>query len=127
MSVLHRPKSKATTKLVVVNPAKVELESLKDQFGKQSSIAHLLGVDRSSVNRWLQGDDVPDPENDTKIAALRYVMARLSEIYLPEVASNWLLGINAFLMDRRPIDMLRDGRVAEVVAAIEQTKAGSYA
>jgi hypothetical protein len=40
---------------------------------------------------------------------------------------SWLKGINAFLGNQRPIDLLRNGRVSEVIAAIEQTETGAYA
>jgi uncharacterized protein (DUF2384 family) len=42
-------------------------------------------------------------------------------------ARKWLTGLNAHLGNRRPIDLLAKNRVAEVVAAIEQAEAGSYA
>ena len=42
-------------------------------------------------------------------------------------AAKWLQGVNAFLGNQRPVDLLRCGRISEVMAAIEQTEAGSYA
>jgi hypothetical protein len=37
------------------------------------------------------------------------------------------MGINAHLGDRRPIDLLREGSLSDVIAAIEALKSGSYA
>jgi hypothetical protein len=35
--------------------------------------------------------------------------------------------MNAHLADRRPIDLIRQGRLSEVIAAIEAEKAGAFA
>lgn len=110
-----------------VSPVSAEIDSLKASLGSQSNLAKLLGVDRSSVTRWLKREDFPDPENEEKIIALRYVISRLTRIFKEEVAASWLQGINALLGNQRPIDLLRNGRVTEVMAAIEQTETGSYA
>jgi hypothetical protein len=59
------------------NAASAELQSLKERFGNQAAGAELLDVDKSSVTRWLKRGDKPDPENEERIAALRYVMVRL--------------------------------------------------
>ena len=69
----------------------------------------------------------PDPENEEQIAALRLIALRLSRLYQPKTAMKWLLGVNAFLGNRRPTDLIRRGRIAEVLAAIEQTATNSYA
>jgi len=126
---LQRPKfhvRKSETKSTV-SPVPAEIDSLKTSLGSQSNLADLLGVDRSSVTRWVKGEDLPDPENEEKIIALRYVISRLTRIFKEEVAASWLQGINALLGNQRPIDLLRNGRVTEVMAAIEQTETGSYA
>jgi transcriptional regulator with XRE-family HTH domain len=104
-----------------------EIEVLREVFGNQSAVADVLGVDRASVTRWLQRKDSPDLENEEKIAGVRYVMIRLSKIFKPQVAESWLKGINAHLDNNRPLDLLRDGRITEVISAIEQMEAGSYA
>jgi len=41
--------------------------------------------------------------------------------------AKWLRGMNAHLGDRRPIDVIRQGRLSEVVAAIEAERAGAFA
>jgi len=109
------------------NAVLAELESLKERFGNQAAVAELLYVDKSSVTRWLKREDKPDPENEERIAALRYVMVRLLKVFTPEVAMDWLLGVNAHLADQRPIDLIKAGRVTEVLSAIEQADTGAYA
>lgn len=109
------------------NVVLAELQSLADGIGNQARVAELLDVDKSAMTRWLQKGDQPDPENEERIAALRYVMVRLMKLFKPPVAMDWLQGVNAHLGNRRPMDLLRHGRITEVLAAIEQAAAGSYA
>lgn len=98
---------------------------LTGQFGSQSSLAHALDVSRSRVSRWLRSE-VPDAENRARVEALEYVLARLCATLEPESARKWLEGFNAHLGNRRPIDLLRDGRVAEVIAAVEAMETGAF-
>ena len=105
---------------------RAKLQRLTAEFGGQSEVARLLDVDRSRVSRWLRGDE-PDASNGAMLEALEYVWTRLLRLYKPSTAVKWLHGFNAHLGNRRPISLLREGRVGEVIAAIEQDEAGSYA
>ena len=105
---------------------RAKLQGLTSEFGGQSEVARLLDVDRSRVSRWLRGDE-PDPSNGATLEALEYVWTRLLRTYKPSTAVKWLHGFNAHLGNRRPISLLKQGRVSEVIAAIEQHEAGSYA
>ncbi len=96
-----------------------------EAFGNKSVVADAFGVNRSTTARWHTHQ--PDPENELKIAALRLILLKLRTLYRPETAEKWLMGINAFLRDQRPLDLIKQGRFAEVLSAIEQTEAGGYA
>lgn len=104
----------------------VKLQRLTDEFGGQAEVARLLRVDRSRVSRWLRGE-APDPMNSAKLEALEYAFGRLLRTFKPATAVKFLFGINAHLGNRRPIDLLMVGRVADVIGAIEQAEQGSYA
>jgi uncharacterized protein (DUF2384 family) len=106
--------------------AQADLKYIEATFGKKSVIANAFGVDRATVGRWSFKHN-PEPENEVKIAALRLVLLKLLAFYAPTTAEKWLLGINAFLRDQRPIDFIKQGRIAEVMSAIEQEEAGGYA
>jgi uncharacterized protein (DUF2384 family) len=54
-------------------------------------------------------------------------MSHLLREYEPSTAEKWLFGINAHLRDRRPIDVIRMGGTLELLAALQQERAGSYA
>lgn len=115
--------AQAITNRETVFRAKVRY--LADQFQSQSRLARLLNVDRSNVSRWLRDQD-PEPENRSRLETLEFVYSRLTGFLQAETAEKWILGINAHLGNRRPIDLIREGRVAEVLAAIEQYELGSY-
>lgn len=105
---------------------RVKLRRLADALGGQSEIARLLRVDRSRITRWLAGDE-PDPRNRARLEALEFVVVRLLQRFPPTTARKWLSGVNAHLGHRRPLDLLANNRVAEVVAALEQADLDSYA
>jgi hypothetical protein len=54
-------------------------------------------------------------------------MSFLARLYEPETVERWLFGVNPHLRNRRPIDLIRAGRTLEVLAALRQERAGSFA
>lgn len=106
--------------------SQAKLRHLADSLGGQSEVARILRVDRSRITRWLT-DEAPDPLNQAKLDALEFVLSRLLQHFYPETARKWLVGLNAHLGNRRPIDLIAQNRVAEVIAAIEQDELGAFA
>jgi transcriptional regulator with XRE-family HTH domain len=106
--------------------ARQKLEALIDRMGSQAQVARALEVDRSRVSRWL-ADEEPDRDNLIKLEAVEFVLSRLLLSYRRQTAVKWLFGTNAHLGDARPIDLLKRGRVSEVLRAIEAEEAGAYA
>lgn len=105
---------------------KEKLRALTQDLGGQAAVAEMLGVSRSRVSRWLRTER-PDAGNRRKLEALEFVLGRLLERYELETALKWLRGFNAHLGDRRPVDLLVHGRVAEVLQAVEADETGAYA
>jgi uncharacterized protein (DUF2384 family) len=54
-------------------------------------------------------------------------MSNLRQLYSADTAALWLVGLNPHLGGRRPIDLLRVGREREVLDALAQERAGSFA
>jgi len=103
-----------------------KVEALRDDFRSAAQLADLLGVHRSQITRWLAGAGI-DPLNAERIDLLEMVWANLLRLYEREAALAWLTGMNPHLGDRRPIDLVRMGKIEELLSAIRQERAGSFA
>lgn len=90
-------------------------------------MAEALGVDRAQVTRWREGRTAPAAEVAARLVGLDTVVELLSGYLEPESIPKWLRGINAHLDNRRPLDLLRQGQLSPVIAAIEAMKSESYA
>jgi hypothetical protein len=101
-------------------------QTARRAFSSDAEMARAFGVDRSRVARWKQGD-APDSENAERLVGLDTTVALLSGFLAESSIPKWLSGLNAHLGDRRPIDVLRSGRLSEVIAAIEAEKSGAFA
>lgn len=103
-----------------------EAEAGKVAFGNQAAFADWAGTHRSQITRLAQGQDVGgDP--GWRIAGLVSVVLALLEVYEPDAVPGWLQGFNPHLNHRRPLDVLAEGDVAKVMAAIQATRVGSFA
>ena len=102
------------------------VQALVEDAGSRAEAAALLGVNCSRITRWL-GAEEPEEANRRTIDAVEFAIERLTTRYRLETAFKWLHGVNPHLRGSRPIDLLRSGRVAEVLAAIEADETGAYA
>jgi uncharacterized protein (DUF2384 family) len=102
------------------------LDSVTRVLGSDAAVAQALEVSRAQPQRWREGQ-APDPENRDRIIGLDAVIALLSGYLAESSIPKWLHGVNAHLGDRRPISLLREGRVSDVIAAIEAEKSGAFA
>ena len=103
-----------------------KLEAVTRDLGSQARVARLLGVSPSRVSRWLRTEE-PDANNRRKLEGVEFVLSRLLSLYGQDTAIKWLHGVNPHLRDRRPIDLLAEGRITDVLQAIDADEAGSYA
>jgi transcriptional regulator with XRE-family HTH domain len=108
-----------------VAPA-LKVEALSKDFHSQRKLAAALGVSPAQVSRWRRGQGI-DSDNAERLDLLELVMSSLLRLYEPETAEKWLFGLNPLLRHRRPIDVIRQGRPEELLAAIRQEQADSYA
>jgi hypothetical protein len=101
------------------------LENIIRAFGSDAAAAAALDVSRAQPRRWREGQ-VPDPENRDRIVGLDAVLALLAGYLEASTIPKWLNGVNAHLGNRRPISVLREGRLSEVIGAIEAEKSGAF-
>jgi transcriptional regulator with XRE-family HTH domain len=109
-----------------ISTARAITQELSHKFGNPASLARVMKVDRSAIGRWLKGSQTPTGENEEKLMALSYVLAKLARMYRPETAQKWLVANNPFLGHKRPLDFIGDGRMAEVDVALEAVLTGGY-
>jgi uncharacterized protein (DUF2384 family) len=103
-----------------------KVQALSTDLGSQRRLSELLGVDPAQITRWRRGQGIDDL-NAGRVDLLELVMANLLRLYSPEVAGHWLVGLNPHLGDRRPIDLIHDGRTRELLDAIAVERAGGFA
>lgn len=100
--------------------------AVRTVFPSDAAMASTFGVDRSRITRWKKGEPM-DIANREFLENLDAAIAKLRLFLDESVIPEWLRGTNAHLDDRRPIDVLRRGRLSEVIAAIEAERAGAFA
>ena len=67
-----------------------------------------------------------DEENDL-VADLEYIVERLSEFYTdPKTARAWLYSRHKYFGGLRPADLIQEGRIEEVLEAIQTMVAPAY-
>jgi hypothetical protein len=96
-------------------------------FKSDAELAGWLGVDRSQLSRYRRGRQRPGGEVGWRLTGLQAVVQALRQVLEADAVADWLLGVNAHLNQRRPLDVLREGRVAEVMNAVEAERTGSFA
>lgn len=106
--------------------AEAKAESLVRDLGGQAKLARILGVERSTVSRWVRGG-IPDPTHAARVDALEFILAEAERIFGKPGARKWLQGLDPHLGDRRPVDLLRRGLVHEIVRALAEHRSGAYA
>jgi hypothetical protein len=103
-----------------------KVTALSRDFGSQRRLAELLGVNAAQITRWRRGDGI-DELNAARVDLLELVMAHLLRLYTVEAAERWLVGMNPSLGGRRPVDLIRRGQTRDVLDAIANERAGSFA
>lgn len=90
-------------------------------------VADLLSVNRSQPSRWRTGAEGLAARNQRAVLDLDYVVVRLHQLWVPEVAAIWLQSPNAHLGGAVPLDVLRQRGAGPVVQAIDAEAEGAYA
>lgn len=95
-------------------------------FGSRAALADWAGSHRSQITRAAKGQEIGG-EAGWRVAGLAAVVTALLGIYEPEAVAGWFHGANPHLQDRRPLDVLAQGDVAAVMAAVQAARTGVYA
>jgi DNA-binding transcriptional regulator YdaS (Cro superfamily) len=103
------------------------MKHLTDVLGSQAKLADWLEVSRSQPSRWTKGLTTPSTDAAEAIANLDFITTRAALVWDRSVVPDWLRGHNAFLGGATPLEMIRRGRTAEVLQALEAEASGAYA
>jgi len=112
--------------ILIPSPSAHHLKSCRAALGSYRAVSAILDVSPSQVSRWRKGQN-PDADNADRLAGLALVVEMLSRWLAPETVEGWLHGVHAHLGNRSPAYLIGQGRVADVIGAIEAEKAGVYA
>ena len=104
----------------------IHLDTIRGVLGADRAVATLLDVSPSQVSRWRRGQ-LPDPDNADRLAGLALVVEMLARWLHPDTVEDWLNGANAHLDGRTPAYLVRHGRLADVIGAVEAEKTGTFA
>lgn len=105
-----------------------KLEMLRTKAAIRSvDVANMLGTTPETVSRWNHGRAYPRPNKENLLVDLEYIVERLSEFYSdPRAARAWLYSRHRYFNGLRPADLIQEGRVQEVLEAIQAMSNTSY-
>lgn len=103
----------------------MRLDSARRVFRSDAAVAEAIGVNRTQPLRWREGQ-TPDPENVDRLVGLDIVIQLLTGFLGETTIPKWLQAPNPRLGDRAPLYMLRQGRLPDVIAAIQAEKSGAF-
>lgn len=98
-----------------------KLELLKTRAAIRSvDVANMLGTTPETVSRWNHGRTYPRPSKENLLVDLEYIVERLAEFYSdPQTARAWLYSRHRYFDGVRPVDLIQEGQVREVLEAIQ--------
>ena len=110
------------------NVVAMKLELLRNRADIRSvDVANILGTTPETVSRWKRGRAYPRPRKESLLVDLEYVVERLSEFYSdPKTARAWLYSRHKYFGGVRPADLIQEGRIEDVLEAIQAMAETAY-
>jgi transcriptional regulator with XRE-family HTH domain len=93
---------------------------------KKREVAELLSTTPETVSRWRAGRVDPQPSHRDLLLQLDWLISELSEFYDPPEANIWLFSPNKLLFGKRPVDLIKEKKIDEVLRVIAQLKDGAF-
>ncbi len=101
------------------------LDSIQTKGGINSSeVADLVGTSPATVSRWRAGSQ-PEQDRLRILLDLDWLMDQLADFYESDEARLWLFSRHPLLEGERPYERIKQGRIEEVLALIEQLQTGA--
>jgi transcriptional regulator with XRE-family HTH domain len=103
------------------------LDSLRAKGAmKNVEVADLLGTRPETVSRWNQGRAYPHANTEKTLLELEYVIDQLSDFYEPNEARQWIFAPQKLLDGVSPAELIRAGRIDEVMRLVSQLRDAVY-
>lgn len=104
-----------------------KLESIRQKGAmKHIEVANLLGTRPETVSRWNQGRAYPQPRTEKTLLELEYVVDQLSDFYEPNEARQWIFAPQKLLNGKSPAELIRNGRIDEIMHLVSQLRDAVY-
>jgi hypothetical protein len=99
------------------------LDSLRTKGAmKNIEVANLLGTRPETVSRWNQGRAYPHAAKEKTLLELEYIVDELSDFYEPNEARQWIFAPQKLLAGTSPAELIRAGRIDEVMRLVGQLR-----
>lgn len=107
--------------------AKDTIDQARQIFGLDYvEVASALGVDRRTVFRYRTNGSVPSPDVRAKLGKMREIAHLLDAVFASHDAQlEWLYSPVPLLRGRRPIDLVREGELDEVLSVLAGVQTGA--
>ncbi len=104
-----------------------KLESIRAKGAmKHIDVANLLGTRPETVSRWNKGRAYPQPSKEKTLLELEFIVDQLSDFYEPNEARQWIFAPQRHLDGRSPAELIRDGKIDEVMNLVNQLRDAVY-
>lgn len=100
------------------------VDDVTDTVLTQREFAHAVGAAERTVQNWSRGQTKPRGAAADRILDLAYLVSELREVYNDEGIEIWLKSRNRNLALQRPIDLLSEGKVDDVLAEVNRVVGG---
>lgn len=87
-------------------------------------VADLVGASPAAVSRWRRGR-MPEQERLRVVLDLDWLVQQLADLYDPDEARLWLFARHPLLRGQRPFDRIKQGKIDDVLALIDQLRSGA--
>lgn len=108
--------------------AKQTIEEARETFGlNYVDLAAALDIDRRTLLRYRKEVSAPSPKVRMRMEKLREITYLLLEVFeTKEEGLRWLYSSVELLRGRRPIDLMRNGEIDDVLAVLAGLYSGAH-
>jgi hypothetical protein len=89
-------------------------------------LASLLGTGAEAVARWDEGRAYPEANTEKTLLEIEYIVDLLTDYYQPHEAREWIFSGQKLLSGVSPAELIRNGRVDDVLRLVAQLRETVY-